>query len=92
MALKAGTKQDMTGSMAAAIERAFLLEWPSVMGDAPVPSTPSPEMRLLFVAIAQGVIRHIRDNPGSFLVDVDAGNHSGAGRVTAVQTTGTLYS
>lgn len=91
MPLKAGTHSDLANSMAEDIERAFLQEWPAVMGDVPAPSPLSPEMRLLFVSIAQGVIRHLQDNPSSFRVEVDAGVASGQGAIIEVQTTSTLY-
>lgn len=85
MKLKAGTKKkgiiiedQYSGSMAQAMEKAFIQEWQVIMG------TDAPEMnnhvRLLFIAIAQGVIRHLYDNqdaitvtvpPGGGVIDVD---------------------
>lgn len=76
MALKAGTrKKGATGyedqykdSMAAAIEHAFMKEWPLIMGsDAPAPND---HMRLLFIAIAQGVVKHLKTNASSISVTV----------------------
>jgi hypothetical protein len=49
------------GSMAQAIEEAFKLEWKNVMGSDP-PKIDI-HMRLLYVAIAQGVLSHIKNNP-----------------------------
>lgn len=61
MALKAGTIADFSDSMAEAIENAFLEEWPEAMGGADKPET-NPQMRLLFVAVAQGVVRYLTDH------------------------------
>lgn len=90
--LKAGTTNSLANSMAADIENAFLAEWPKVMGDdQPVPA-PSPEMRLLFVAVAQGVIRHLKDNAQALEVTVnDDVSHDHEGSVTTVNVDGTLY-
>lgn len=61
MALKAGTIGDFSDSMAEVIENAFLEEWPEAMGGADKPET-NPQMRLLFVAVAQGVVRYLTDH------------------------------
>jgi hypothetical protein len=42
------------------------------------------DMRLLFVAIARGVIQHLVKNPGAFQVTVQSGNLVGSGGVTSV--------
>jgi hypothetical protein len=94
MALKAGTKrrdsanQDQyVGSMAAAMEHAFLQEWPVIMGtQAPQPND---HMRLLFIAIAQGVVRHLKDNENAITVDVPSGG--GSNLDADIATQGTLY-
>ena len=69
MALLAGTKGTYTNSMADAIEKAFLAEWPKVMIDQPVPDS-NDQMRLLFMAIAQGVVQHLVDHPEAFTITV----------------------
>lgn len=81
MPLNAGTNynpsdfSNSTASMAAAIEDAFKTEWPKIMGDAPAPSTPEDlnQMRLLFAAIAQGVVKYLQLHHDDFKVTVNAG-------------------
>jgi hypothetical protein len=75
MPLQPGTVTDFANSMAAAMETAFKQQWPYVMGDAPVPAT-SEQMKLLFVAVAQGVVNHLKDHHASFKVQV---NETGSG-------------
>jgi hypothetical protein len=92
MALRAGTKQlgpygedQYTGSMAAAIESAFIKEWPVIMGsNAPAPND---HMRLLFVAIAQGIVRHLKENDSSITVSVPGVGTLG----TNIETEDLLY-
>lgn len=70
MALKAGTSADFENSMAAAIQESFKTSWKDVMKtDAPPPSN---EMKVLFLAIAQGVIKHIVSNPGAFVIKIES--------------------
>jgi hypothetical protein len=95
MPLKAGTKKigpighenQYAGSMAAAMEHAFMEEWPIIMGsDAPAPND---HMRLLFIAVAQGVVRHLKSNENSITVNVPSG---GGGDFDAdILTEGPLY-
>ena len=61
MKLKAGTMGDFDDSMAAAIEIAFERVWNERMGSQ-LPSETQEDRRMMFVAIAQGVIRHLKDN------------------------------
>ena len=68
MALKPGTITDYDNSMAQAMEEAFLAEWKNAMGDADSPE-PNNQMRLMFVAVAQGVVRHLHENPDAFRID-----------------------
>lgn len=89
MAIRAGTKSsatdEYTNSMAEAMEKAFLNEWPGIMGSDP-PKTDN-QVRLLFIAIAQGVIRHLKNNESSITVNVPT-----IGVVASTITTdGTLY-
>lgn len=66
MALNAGTSTTLEGSMAGAIEQAFREEWPSVMKtEAP---GPNPQMQLLFLAVAKGVVRHLVAHPEAFVI------------------------
>jgi hypothetical protein len=96
MALKAGSHgptsgsgdDDFAGSMAQAIEDAFLSEWPKVNPDLPKPTEPGEEplksMRLLFAAVAQGAIRHLHENPDAFHVRVDNGGVDLTGEVESI--------
>lgn len=80
MPLTAGSVSASTNitadSMAAAIEAAFIREWPKVIEDRDLPRNDqdSPEVpkefQLLFVAIARGVIAHLMEHPRSFKVEV----------------------
>jgi hypothetical protein len=91
MALKAGTTGDTSDSMAAAIEHAFRSAWPAVMTHMDLPSTTSPDLQLLFVAIAQGVVHYLTDHASSFQVSVTvAADHTATATVT-IATTGQLY-
>lgn len=69
MPLKAGTISDLSNSMAQAMEDAFVAAWPNVMGEQELPANRQ-QMRLMFVAVAQGVVQHLKDNPNAFKVQV----------------------
>ena len=58
MALKAGHVDDFSGSLAEAIENAMKAEWQTVKGE-PMPDTDPKDRRILFVAIAQGVLGYL---------------------------------
>lgn len=60
------------GSMAEAIETAFLAEWNNFMAPAAAPE-PNKQMKLLCVAIAEGVIRHLIEHQEAFSVTVEIG-------------------
>ena len=91
MPLDSGTKAPgsatYAGSMAAAMEKAFKEEWPTVMGDADVPAS-SEQLNLLFRGIAQGVIRHLQQNSASMKVEVTinvgGNNYTGTGTVNNI--------
>jgi hypothetical protein len=70
MPLKPGTiaTVDYKGSMAQAIEEAFKEEWLKVMGSAAPAS--NPQMQLLFIAIAKGVVRHLASHADAFKVNI----------------------
>lgn len=60
--LKAGTLVDFAGSMAAYIEQAMRNEWQAVKG-TPLPSSLGEEdRRILFAAVAQGVLKYLYDH------------------------------
>jgi hypothetical protein len=71
-----GSIDDFDGSMAAAIEAAFAEVW-GERGLDPLPANPDPDerdnRRMLYLAIARGVIKHLKANPDSFAVSVDLG-------------------
>ena len=95
--LNPGTHADTPGSqtMAKAMEQAFFDQWPAFNGDRPQPRGDQREsLRLFFVAVAQGVVQHLRDNPTAFQVDVDSsggagGAHDHNAEVDRVNTTNT---
>jgi len=45
------------------------------------------QMRLMFVAIAQGVVKHLKENPNAFGVTVTDGINTFTGTVTGVAGT-----
>ena len=54
---------------------------------APLPSEENAkEMRMMFIAIATGVINHLKNNPNAFAVQVHGGNLTSTGDVTSVST------
>jgi hypothetical protein len=61
MAIKAGTVADFENSMAEAIEDALKAEW-STVKEIDFPNNDPEDRRLLFVAIAQGIVRYLKDN------------------------------
>lgn len=68
MPLKPGTISDFNNSMAQEMETAFMNNWHSVMGnDVPKPASNN-QMKLMFIAIAKGVVEHLKKNPSSFEV------------------------
>ena len=88
MALKAGTRFEFANSMAQAMEHAFFKEWPNFMGDKAPPSGEQTEqMRLLFIAIAQGVVSYLAKYDHSFDLDLP-GDLDGEVRI---RTAGTIY-
>lgn len=94
MPLDSGTKSpgapNYNGSMADAMKQAFREEWPTVMGDATIPAS-NEQMNLLFRAVSQGVIRHLKRNSSSMkvAVTVKIGSeiYSGSGTVTDIEIT-----
>ncbi|MGB3344295.1 MAG: hypothetical protein WBA61_10300 [Aequorivita sp.] len=94
MPLDSGTKATgapiYNGSMAAAMEQAFKEEWPTVMGKADIPAS-SEQMNLIFRAVAQGVIRHLKQNSSSMkitvTINVGSTTYTGTGTVTDIEIT-----
>lgn len=73
-----------TNSLAQAIETAFMKEWPAVMKSAAPP--PNDQMRLLFIAVAQGLLRYFVNNNNAITVTVSGGKIA-----VVFDTTGPLY-
>lgn len=95
MALKAGSlkeprKTEYEDSLAEAIEYAFKQEWSNAMGDMELPET-SPQMQLLFVAVAQGIVGYLKKNAGSFEITFDTADLHTHTVKCQVKTTGTLH-
>jgi len=78
MALKSGSinlandpsrEAEWAASLAWAIEDAFNTEWPIAMDGADAPEMNN-QARLLFVAIAKGVVKHLTQNGSAFVVNL----------------------
>ncbi len=89
MKLKPGTIDKYENSMAQAMEKAFLKTWPQIM----YPNDPEDQeiempnitnhLRMMFIAIAQGIVRHLVDNAGAFEITVkEEGEVDGDNSVT----------
>lgn len=70
MAIKPGTVADFGGSMAEAMENALAVEYQSLKGVA-LPDMGEEDRRMLLVAIAQGMTKHLIANLDAFLMTVD---------------------
>jgi hypothetical protein len=72
MKIKAGKINDLSNSLAADIENAFMKEWGNVMKDENGNSLPTPnsnkQMQLLFIAVAQGVVKHLKMHQDSIVI------------------------
>jgi hypothetical protein len=91
MALKAGTKDPSAvggydNSMAEAIEQAFLDEWRFVMKGQPPPKQ-TDQMRLLFVAVARGVIAHLAAHPEAFKYGFSTSSLTIDSQLTKIEST-----
>jgi hypothetical protein len=66
--LKAGTLDDFGGSLAELIEQRLdaMLQTDGLPGLPSGPADQVRDRRRLFVAIAQGVVQHLKDNPNAF--------------------------
>lgn len=67
MAIKPGSVNDFSNSMAEAIENALKSEYQAVKGQA-LPQGGEEDRRLLFVAIARGVVKYLKDNADSSIL------------------------
>lgn len=64
--LKGGHAADIANSMAEAIEVALQQEWPLARG-VPLPPEGMQERRIVFVAIARGVLQYLKDHQHEFI-------------------------
>jgi hypothetical protein len=90
MALKPGqvSASDFSESMAEAMEDALRRHWPIAMPGRAIPFDER-FLKLFFVAIAQGVVRHLEENPLSFNVEVNVPDHGRVtGKVFDIETNG----
>jgi hypothetical protein len=87
--LYGGTLPDFetTDNMAREIENAFTAMRISAGITQPLPTGASAnDMRIMFLAIARGVIQHLKNNPKAFAVEVTGGSLTSDGSVTSVNT------
>ncbi|MGB5453265.1 MAG: hypothetical protein WBN00_14325 [Sedimenticolaceae bacterium] len=70
MPLKAGTVDDFNSSMAEAMEQALAQEYQKLKNEG-LPDMGEDDRRMLFAAIAQGVVRHLKDNLTAFAISVE---------------------
>ncbi len=76
---------DSTDNMAKEIENAFAAVRLSAGITDPLPSgARANDMRMMFVAIATGVINHLKNNPKAFAVEATDGTITVDGTVTSV--------
>jgi hypothetical protein len=94
MALKSGSVSNFNDSMAAAMDQAFQDEWSAVKGE-PLPAGGEQERKILFAAVAQGMLSYLSDNINASLnIDVavtqETGNQitSSGSSVTVTQSSG----
>jgi hypothetical protein len=87
--LYGGTLSDFTtaDNMAHEIELAYAAVRVANNITEPLPSgSQANDMRMMFVAIATGVINHLKKNPAAFAVTVHGGNLTLNGNVDSVST------
>lgn len=85
MALKPGSISDFDNSMAQEMEKAFFDNWPKVMGNNTDIPESNNQMKLMFIAIAIGVVEHLKKNPTSFVVNTtDNSVNTATGNVTSI--------
>lgn len=90
MALKAGTMTStdsdaFLNSMAEAMIKAMEKEWKVVKGK-PLPSAGREDMKLMFIAISQGVVKHLKNNQSSFHIF-----SAGVNQSVTIDTEGVLH-
>ena len=68
MPLKSGTHTDLGGSMAEAIRTAFNAHYKEIIGKDPPPPESNKQFELLCIAVAEGVIQHLKEHAYDFKV------------------------
>jgi hypothetical protein len=66
-ALKAGTVNDFANSLASYIDTAMQNEWQAVKGEALPNDQGADDRKILFAAIAQGVLKFLVDHGGDLI-------------------------
>lgn len=90
MQYKPGTLNDYTDSMGEKIRLVFEKLWEDKYGKK-LPSKSKEERRLLFIAIAQGVMQHLQTNAGdAFDIEVNVKQQTNTGPL--IRSTGTYSS
>jgi hypothetical protein len=87
--LRAGTLADFANSMAAYMERAMQNEWQAVKGYALPASIGAQDRRILFAAVAQGVLKYLLDHTNDLTttqVSAETHTHKLVFTVTAYRT------
>lgn len=74
--IKAGTVDDFASSLASYIDQAMKNEWQLVKGEALPTGAGAEDRKILFAAIAQGVLKFLADH-GSDLITSDASGDAG---------------
>ncbi len=85
MSLIAGHVVDFSGSLAEAIETAMKAEWEAVK-HAPMPDADPRDRRILFVAIAQGLLSYLDNHPADILKSLDYRDSGGAVRNLTIES------
>ncbi len=77
---------DSTDNMAKEIEKALAAVRISAGITDPLPSgVNANDMRMMFIAVATGVINHLKNNPAAFAVEVqESGQPTSDGNVTSI--------
>jgi hypothetical protein len=81
--LKGGTSADFSNSMAEAIEQAMDEEWQAVYGAA-LPTLGSEYRKILWVAIANGILNYLKTNQDDILTSITLDSFATASTVTAL--------
>ena len=76
---------DTVDNMAKEIESAFAVVRAAAGITDPLPTGDNArDMRMMFLAIASGVINHLKNNPAAFVVEVQDGGITSDGSVTSI--------